>query len=436
MQYDALDQVISRSIRRQIILSLTVAGVFLGGFAAAANWAEINGAVMSSGKIIVLGRAKQVEHADGGIIADIVVSEGDKVEAGQLLFRLDGTMAQANLGIIENQLLQLLAQESRLLAEQANRADIEVPEDFGSVPEERRALLIEAQKELMAARAATKASQKAQLTKQVAQFEEQVSALEAQRKAVEDNIALVDDQLSRYTSLNDRGLIMHSQLIAIQRERASLGGSQAALTAEIIETQQARTQAELKLAQIDEAFYESVLTELDLKRSEIAKLSEERIAAQDKIRRLDIRAPMTGSLHELNIHTIGSVAAPGETLVSIIPDDDELIVEAKLSPTDIDQVHSGQNARIRLTSLSQRVTPELSASVIDISADLTHDQQTNTSYYLARLRIPDNELDKVGKEILKPGMPAEVFVQTESRSILSYLIKPITDQITHAMREA
>lgn len=436
MQYDALDQLISRSIRRQIVLSLSIAAIFMGGFAAAANWAEIHGAVMSSGKIIVLGRAKQVEHPDGGLIADIVVSEGDKVEAGQLLFRLDGTVAQANLGIIENQLLQLLAQESRLLAEQANRADIEVPGDFTSVSAERRLLLIEAQKELRAARAATRVSQKAQLARQISQLEEQISALKAQRQAVDDNIALVDDQLGRYTSLNDRGLIMHSQLISVQRERASLGGSQAALTAEIIETQQAMAQAELKLAQIDETFYESVLTELDLKRAEIAKLAEERVAAQDKIRRLDIRAPMTGSLHELNIHTIGSVAAAGETLVSIIPDDDELIVEAKLSPADIDQVHRGQNARIRLSSLSQRVTPELLASVIDISADLTHDPQTNTSYYLARLRINEDELGKVGKETLKPGMPAEVFVQTEARSILSYLIKPITDQITHAMREA
>ncbi|MET0438367.1 MAG: HlyD family type I secretion periplasmic adaptor subunit [Devosia sp.] len=436
MPYDHLDRAITGAIRKQLFLAIGVGGLFFGGVCTAAAYAEISGAVMAAGKIIVLGRAKQVEHPDGGTIAEMVVSEGDHVEAGALLFRLDGTMARANLGIIEGQLAQLMVQEARLLAEQAGRTGIDLPAELSFVPEDRRTLLSEAQKMLKLARQMTRSSQKSQLEKQVAQFAEQITALEAQRKAVDENVALVDEQLRRYDSLNARGLITQSQLIAMQREKASLIGSQSALTAEIIETQQAKTQAELKFIQVDEAFYESVLTELDQKRPEIAKLSEERIAAQDKLRRLDIRAPIAGSLHQLNIHTIGSVAAPGETLVNIIPDDDELIVEAMISPADVDQVFTGQDARIRLSGLNQRVTPELGASVIDISPDLTIEERTGASYYLARLRIPEAEIAKVGETLLKPGMPAEVFVQTESRTILSYMIKPLSDQVRHAMRES
>jgi HlyD family secretion protein len=436
MPYDHLDRAITGAIRKQLFLAIGVGGLFFGGVCTAAAYAEISGAVMAAGKIIVLGRAKQVEHPDGGTIAEMVVSEGDHVEAGALLFRLDGTMARANLGIIEGQLAQLMVQEARLLAEQAGRTGIDLPAELSFVPEDRRTLLSEAQKMLKLARQMTRSSQKSQLEKQVAQFAEQITALEAQRKAVDENVALVDEQLRRYDSLNARGLITQSQLIAMQREKASLIGSQSALTAEIIETQQAKTQAELKFIQVDEAFYESVLTELDQKRPEIAKLSEERIAAQDKLRRLDIRAPIAGSLHQLNIHTIGSVAAPGETLVNIIPDDDELIVEAMISPADVDQVFTGQDARIRLSGLNQRVTPELGASVIDISPDLTIEERTGASYYLARLRIPESEIAKVGETLLKPGMPAEVFVQTESRTILSYMIKPLSDQVRHAMRES
>jgi HlyD family type I secretion membrane fusion protein len=436
MRSDTLDKTITRAIRRQLFFAIGVGGLFLGGVCTAAAYAEISGAVMAAGKVIVLGRAKQVEHPDGGIISEMVVNEGDRVEAGALLFRLDGTTARAGLGIIEGQLAQLMVQEARLLAEQAGRTGIDLPVELSFVPEERRTLLTEAQMMLKLAREMTRSSQKAQLEKQVSQFAEQISALEAQRNAVDENMALVDEQLRRYDSLSSRGLITQSQLIAMQREKASLTGSQSALTAEIIETQQAKTQAELKLIQVDEAFYESVLTELDQKRPEIARLNEERVAALDKLRRLDIRAPIAGSLHQLNIHTIGSVAAPGETLVNIIPQDDELIVEAMISPADVDQVFPGQDARIRLSGLNQRVTPELGALVIDISPDLTEDERTGSSYYLARLRIPETEIDKIGGQLLKPGMPAEVFMQTESRTIFSYMIKPLSDQLRHAMRES
>jgi HlyD family type I secretion membrane fusion protein len=187
--------------------------------------------------------------------------------------------------------------------------------------------------------------------------------------------------------------------------------------------------------QVDEEFDQAILTELDEKRGEIARLQEERITAIDRLRRLDVRAPLTGFLHQLNVSTIGGIIQAGETLVSVIPMDDDLIVEAKLSPGDVDQVTAGQVARIRLTGLSQRVTPELSAGVIDVAPDLTMDEQSGQSFYTARLRISEEELAKVGADKLRPGMPVEVFFETTRRTILSYLVKPVSDQLHHAMRE-
>jgi HlyD family secretion protein len=400
-----------------------------------AAYAEISGAVVGSGKIIVQGRTKHVQHPDGGIIGEIMVAEGDEVSAGQVLFRLDGTLALANLGIINSQLDQLLAQEARLLAEQARAGDIVFPAQLAEEGTERSRLLLEGQRNLMTTRRLTMDGRKSQLTEQIGQYLEQVTALEAQRDAVGENLTLLDDQITDFAVLNERGLVVDSQLITIRRERASLIGSQAALTAEIAEVRQAITQTELQRVQIDEEFNEGLLTELDQKRTEIAQLSEERVAALDRLSRLDIRSPLAGYLHELSVNTIGGIVAGGETLVSVIPSDDTFIVEAKLSPTDVDQVHQSQLARIRLSSLDQQVTPELFATVLDISPDLSTDQQTGISYYLARLSISEDEYARVDRDSLRPGMPVEVFVETNPRTVLSYLVKPIADQMQKAMRE-
>ena len=436
MSFDLLEKSITRNIRRQLFWAMSTAAIFLGGIGGIGAYAEISGAVVATGKIIVMGRAKKVDHPEGGVIAHMSVKEGDRVTVGDTLFRLDGTVASANLSIVESQLAQLLVQEARLLAEQAGLSELIFPSDVALLADDRQQLLEKAQQQLMQAREVTRNSQKSQLAKQIAQYSEQVAALNAQRKAVDDNIALLDDQLRRNQSLSDKGLITQAQLIASQREKASLIGSQAALTAEVIETEQAKSQAELRLIQVDEAFYEAVLNELDQKRPEIARLTQERVAALDKLRRLDIKAPITGYLHQLNVHTIGSVAAPGSELVSIIPEDDELVIEAMMAANDVDQVFTGQQARIRFSGLNQRVTPELQAAVLDVSPDLTTDTKTGASYYLTRLRIPDDEIAKVGDVALKPGMPAEVFIQTESRTIMSYLIKPLSDQFQHALRES
>ncbi|MGH6762548.1 MAG: HlyD family type I secretion periplasmic adaptor subunit [Phyllobacterium sp.] len=436
MQYEDIDRRISHSLRKQISVALLLCVGFGAGLGGVAAYAEINGAVIGSGKVIVQGRTRNVQHRDGGIVGRIFAAEGQKVRSGELLFMLDGTQAEANLGIIDSQLDQLLAQEARLLAEQADKVSIDYPDELLKADSERARLLMEGQTQLRVARRTTIESRKSQLVEQIKQYQEKVQALEAQSQAVSDNIELLDGQIDDFAHLHNRGLIVDSQYVTIRREKASLIGSKAALAAEIQESKQAISQTELQKVQIDEDFREGILTELDQKRTEIAKLKEERIAAMDRISRLEIRAPISGYLHELNVHTVGGIVAPGETMVSLIPVDDELIVEARLSPTDVDQVFGEQSARLRLSGLDQRVTPELSANVIDVSPDLMTDKQTGVSYFLARLRIDERDIGKVAVDRLRPGMPVEVFIQTEARSIMSYLVKPIVDQMQHAMRES
>ncbi|HWK63933.1 MAG TPA: HlyD family type I secretion periplasmic adaptor subunit [Rhizobiaceae bacterium] len=437
MRYEDIERKVTRSASRQIVSALAICVALVGGIGAAAAYAEIGGAVLGSGMVIVQGRTKHVQHRDGGIVGEILVREGQKVESGQLLFRLDDTVAKASLGIVDTQLEQLLAQEARLLAEQAGGAvPIQFPQELTDSPDPRAKLVMKGQEELYVSRRATRDGQKAQLTEQVGQFQEKAAALEAERAAVADNVELLREQLEDATFLHKQNLLVDSQLISIRRENASLLGNMASLAAEIAEARQAISQAKLQLAQVDEQFYESVLVELDQKQTEIAKLREERVAAMDRLQRLEIRAPIGGYLHQLELHTIGGIVAPGDRLVSIIPADDELIVEAKIAPNDVDQVAPSQEARLRLTGLDRRTTPELYADVMDVAADLTTDQHTGMSYYVARLRIDEEDIEKVGAENLRPGMPVEVFVSTGTRSILSYLVKPIADQIQHAMRES
>lgn len=435
MRFDTIEGAARASLRQQLLLALGVCVFLLVGLGGIAAFAEISGAVIGSGKIIAQGRAKAVQHPDGGIIGEILVKEGDRVTAGQTLFRLDGTRARASLGVIDSQLAQLLAQDARLLAEQARLTQIDFPAQLFEIGAERAQLHIDGQRALLVARRETRDGRKAQIDKQISQYGEQIAALEAQQKAIDDSLVLLDDQIADFTTLNTKGLLINSQMTAVRRERVSLIGNRSALTSKVIETQQAKVQAELQKFEVDAEFDQGVLTELNQHRSEIARLSEERIAAVDRLTRLDIRAPRDGYLHELNVHTVGGVIAAGDTLVQVVSIDDDLIIEARMAANDVDQVHREKPARIRLTGLNQRVTPELNAHILDVSPDLTTDHQTGASYYVTRLKIDDGELAKVGENELRPGMPVEVFVETSARSILSYIVKPISDQIQHALRE-
>ncbi|MFS4438002.1 HlyD family type I secretion periplasmic adaptor subunit [Paracoccaceae bacterium GXU_MW_L88] len=435
MRYDQIDQSIGRSLRKQIVIALAVIGILFGGAGSVAALAEISGAVVGMGKLIVEGRPKNVQHLDGGTVKEILVQEGQSVEAGQPLFRLDPTVVNANLSIVNSQIDTLLAQEARLEAELLNEAEITFPETLTAKDTRDAEVLMTGQRELMKARSAAREGRRNQLTAQKAQLEEKLTALQAQREAVEVSLGLAAEEMDSKAELAKKGLVRDTEFRSAKRVWTDLGADIAALDAQRAETQEEILRRDLEYAKIDEDYREEVLTILDEKRAELAQLQQEKIAAEDRRNRLSIVAPIGGQLHELAVHTEGQVISPGETLVTLIAVDGQLIVESKLPPQDVDQVYQGQSARLRFSGLDQRTTPQVNATVLDVSPDASTDEMTGNTYYLARLAIDQEALAQIEHAELRPGMPVEVFIETTPRTILSYLVKPMVDQIQHAMRE-
>ncbi|QFT32030.1 Type I secretion system membrane fusion protein PrsE [Labrenzia sp. THAF82] len=425
------DDMLRKTVRNHLLFALFVAIFVVGGIGAWATFTEISGAVVSSGTIVVESNTKQVQHREGGIVRQITVKDGDMVEAGELLLRLDDTVTRANLAVITKQLTELTAQELRLEAERDDKTTIDWPEDR----KDKVGDIERGQQLLLQARQNSKEGRKNQLEEQIRQFNKQTQGLQAQVTAKDSEIELIDEELGDLDGLLNKQLVSKSRVTALRREKARLAGEYGDLIAQIARTKESISERRIQILQIEESYRAEVLEQLQEVRSRIAQLEEQKIAAEDELTRVAIMAPINGFVHQLSVHTIGGVIAPGETVMQIVPREDQLLVEAQVRPVDIDQMAPGQSARVRFPSFDQRTTPELNAELLTVSADLTEDERTGNSYYVARMVIDDKELDKLGTQTLVPGMPVETFLQTGDRTVLSYLVKPITDQIAHAMRE-
>ncbi|WP_422038475.1 HlyD family type I secretion periplasmic adaptor subunit [Roseibium sp.] len=425
------DEELSKTVRKHLFFSLFVTIFVVVGIGGWATFTEISGAVVSSGTVVVESNIKQVQHREGGIVRDIKVRDGDLVASGDLLLSLDDTVTRANLAVITKQLQELTAQELRLEAERDELKAISWPEDriesLGDI-ERGQQLLLEARQN-------SKEGRKNQLEEQIRQFNKQTQGLEAQVEAKDSEIELIKEELEDLDGLLNKQLVSKSRVSALRREQARLSGEYGDLIAQIARTREAISERQIQILQIEESYRAEVLEQLQEARSRIAQLEEQKIAAEDELTRVDIVAPRSGFVHQLSVHTIGGVIAPGETVMQIVPREDQLIIEAQVQPVDIDQLQPGQEARIRFPSFDQRTTPELNAKLLTLAADLTQDERTGLSFYTARLIIDDEELEKLGSQTLVPGMPVETFLQTGDRTVLSYLVKPVTDQIAHAMRE-
>lgn len=425
------DDMLRHTVRNHMLFALLLTIVIIGGIGGWAAFTEISGAVVSSGTIVVESNIKQVQHREGGIVRDIRVKNGDVVEAGDLLIRLDDTVTRANLAVVTKQLTDLTAQELRLAAERDDLRAIEWPEQrVASLGDVERG-----QQLLLEARQNSKEGRKNQLEEQIRQFNKQTDGLEAQVAAKTSEIELIGEELGDLGGLLDKQLVSKSRVTALRREKARLDGEYGDLIAQIARTREAISERHIQILQIEETYRAEVLENLQEVRSRIAQLEEQKIAAEDELTRVDILAPRNGYVHQLAVHTIGGVIAPGETIMQIVPREDQLIVETQVRPVDIDQMSPGQHARVRFPSFDQRTTPELNAELLTISADLNQDERTGMSFYVARLVIDESELTKLGDQALVPGMPVETFLQTGDRTVLSYLVKPIRDQIAHALRE-
>ena len=424
---------IKNSLRTHMLVGIVILGVLIGGIGSWAMFTEISGAVVASGNVVVETNTRQVQHQEGGIVKSIYVKNGDVIEAGDLLIQLDDTITNANLSVIVKQLIDLYAQEARLKAEQV-RADeiVFAANDFG---EDEQRDIRESQIKLFEARKNSLDGKRQQLREQIIQFESKIVGLEAQRQAKLSETKIVEAELANLDNLLDQQLVSASRVTVLNRDIVALKGEIGGFTSEIAQTKEAISERNIQILQLDEEFLASVLEEIQDVRSQIGNLEEQKIAAEDELRRIDIIAPLDGFVHNLAVTTIGGVLGPREVAMSIVPKNDLLVVEAQVQPINIDQISPAQNARIRLPSFDQRTTPELSAKVETISADLLRDDATGAQFYKVRLKISEDELTKLEGKSLVPGMPVETFIQTDERTVMSYLLKPIRDQISHAMRE-
>jgi HlyD family secretion protein len=427
----------STAIRRLILLGSLLFALLLvgiGGWAATANLA---GAVIAPAAVVVKTDVKKVQHQVGGIVSKLNVRDGDSVEAGALLIRLDDTLTGANLAMVTKTLDELAGRRARLLAEQDGSGSITIPDELAAraSADGNVARTIAGERKLFEARRTARAGQKAQLRERIAQFSQEVKGLEAQRDAKLREIAFIHDELRGVESLYARNLLPLNRVTAMRRDATRLEGEKGQIISAIAQAKGRIAETELKIIQIDQDLHTEVLRDLRDTDARFGELMERRISAEDQFRRAEIRAPQSGIVHQLAVHTVGGVIAPGETLMLIVPQTGGLSVEARVPPQNIDLVRLGQEVRIRFTAFDNNATPRLTGSVSVVAADITRDTRTGQSYYAVRIAISDAEIARLKGLQLVPGMPAEAHLQTHMRTVLSYLAKPLTDHFARAFRE-
>jgi HlyD family secretion protein len=426
----------ARSLRNHVRLGLAVLLLLVGGFGGWAATTQISGAVIAAGRLVVDSNVKKVQHPSGGIVNAIEVRNGDIVKAGDRLMRLDPTVTRANLSIVASALDQLHARTARLLAERDGVDALTFPEELlARAKEPGVESSLEGEANLFAVRRQAQVTQRSQLAERISQLREEILGLEGQSRSKDDEIVLVQKELVGVRALWERRLVELNRVTALEREAARLQGDRARLIATIAQTRGRIAEIKLQISRIGQDHLTEVNKELREAESKTGELEERKVAAEDQLRRIDILAPQSGVVHELAVHTVGGVVSAGETLMMIVPEADRLLVEAKVAPSSIDQLHLGQKAGLRFTSFDQRTTPEIEGRVALISADTTTDLRTAESHYDVRIAIEESELARLGAERVVPGMPVEVFVRTGERSVLSYLSKPLRDQMARTFRE-
>jgi HlyD family secretion protein len=412
---------------------LIVATVLGGGWL---TLVPLAGAVVVPGTLVVQSNVKTIQHPTGGVVAEIAVQNGMRVKAGDLLIRLDATQAQANLQTVSKQLDEARVRIARLTAERDGLPELQIPPEMAArAGDSSVKALLASEESLFKARANALRSQKDLLQSRVAQLGQEISGLNSQVDSKGQELDLISSELTGVQELYDKRLVPLTRLTTLQRDRARIEGERGQLTSSIAETKSKIGEAQLQLVKLDQDFRTEVVKDLGDTQGKEAELVQKGVSAKDIINRIDIRAPTSGLIHQLSAHTIGGVIKPGDTIMEIVPDSDDLQIEAKLDPKDIDQVHVGQKAFARFSAFNARVTPQVAADVSYISADTSQDPRTAQPFYTVRLTLPEEERRRLAGEQLVSGMPAEVFMQTGSRTMLSYLFKPIMEQLGRAFVE-
>jgi HlyD family secretion protein len=425
-----------QSIRLHLIIGLAVVVILAGGLGGWASMAQISGALIAPGSVVVESNVKKVQHPTGGVVGEVRARDGDAVKAGDVVVRLDDTVTKASLAIVTKNLDGLWARAARLEAEQRGLDSIVFPSTLLSRADDPDVkTVIASETKLFEVRVTGRAGQKAQLRERVTQLNEEIAGLTAQERAKDREIMLVEKELIGVRSLYDQHLVQISRLTVLERDTARLVGERAQYVAARAQAKGKITETELQIIQVDKDMVSEVSKDLRETNDKIGEFVERKVTAEDQLRRVDIRAPQDGMVLQSTVHTVGGVITAGDAIMMIVPQADDLLVEAKVNPQDIDKLQIGQKTLLRLSAFNQRSTPELNGVVTRVSPDVTTDQRTGQSYYTIRVSMPPGEIARLGDVKLIPGMPVEAFVQTGDRTMLSYLITPLIDQLMRSFRD-
>ncbi|KAF0677306.1 HlyD family type I secretion periplasmic adaptor subunit [Profundibacterium mesophilum] len=427
------------SARGPLLLGFMALLLLVAGFGTWSTFTQISGAIVAPGQIEVERNRQVVQHPDGGVVDEILVSEGDEVTAGEVLIRLDSTLLRARFETAESQLYEFMARRARLEAELDGATEITFPAELREAADARPELreLLEGQERLFAARAESQRKSEEQLAGRSTQIERQIEGIEAQQAALTSQIELIGEELSSQQSLLDRGLAQASRVLSLQREDARLRGSVGDLTAKAAEAAERIAEIEIELLQLDNRRREEAITQIrDLQFREV-EFRETRDTLKEQLDRLEITAPVSGIVYGLTVFAERSVIRPADTVLYLIPQDRPLLIAAQVLPIHVDQVHVGQEVILRFPAFDARTTPELTGTVRQLSADAFTDDTTRSTFYRAEIDLLPGQIERLGAtRVLIPGMPVEAFLRTADRTPIAYLVKPLTDYFTKAFRES
>ena len=429
----------AKSLNRHAVSGLAAAGLML---AATGSWAAleiIEDAVIAPGTVVVNSQKKKVQHPDGGIVAQMRVEDGTHVDAGSVMFRLDGQQLSADMGAVRRRIFELAAKRWRLLSERDGLTVLGawIPPASGrddATEDADLTAIVAGQRQLFETKRSLLKQQKLQLRERINQLEQQVGGLTSVEGARKKQLGIARDEIAKLSEIADKGLVPMTRWTQLQREEAALVGELGQTEAEKAKARGQIAEFELKLIELEQGYRKEALDDLQAVEGELSQLAEKRRSLEIKLQRLDIRAPVSGRIHELALHTVGGVIAAGETLAYIIPDNDNLVIDAMIPPKEIDRVRLGAPARIRFTSFDRATTPELTGHVALISPDQQVVGENRSPVFKVRIGLDGEELKRL-ESTIGPGMEAEVMLTGPARTALSFILKPMTDQLKRTFRE-
>jgi HlyD family type I secretion membrane fusion protein len=423
-------------VRRPILIAIVIVLVFFCGIGAWAGLAQLDSAAIAPGKVTVAGNIKTVQHLEGGIIQELLVKEGDTLEKGQVIIRLDDTQTRSTLELLRGRQDTLLAREALLIAERDGSSDISFPPSLMSRQEEPAiAKLLAGEEAVFAARRRAMQGRIDIFRKRIVQLGKEIASLEAQVVAEDKQLEFVADELDSVAILVETGTMDKTRLLALKRASARLEGSRGEHQGLIARAEQRIGETELQIIDLENSSLNEAVSDLREVQSQLFESGQRLRAAEDILERTEIRAPQTGYVVGLNVHTENGVIAPGQRLLDIVPNDDTLVIEAEVEPNDIDVVRVGLAAQVRLTAFKQRNIPALEGKVTRVSADSFTHERNGATYFLVRITIDSAERNKLDGGELYPGMSAEVMIVTGKRTAFEYFLTPVTDSFHNAFRE-